>query len=63
MKIKELIAAIAQKHKETGIVINPPASEKDIQRFEMQVRFQLPEDFKEYTLFVMGSVVWKTSIT
>lgn len=54
MEIRELIAAISQKHKETGIVINPPASENEIQRFERQVGFALPEDFKEFYAICNG---------
>lgn len=48
MEIRELIAAIFEKHKANGIDINPPAPEDQIQRFEKQVGFALPNDFKEF---------------
>lgn len=48
MKIRELIAAVSETHKEAGIIINVPASENQIQHFENQVGFPLPNDFKEF---------------
>ena len=48
MIIRELIAAISQKHYKTGIVINSPASDIQIHHFEKQVGFILPADFKEF---------------
>lgn len=46
--MREIISAIAQKHKESGITINPPASESDIDRFEKKIGFELPADFKQF---------------
>ncbi|HKO80393.1 MAG TPA: SMI1/KNR4 family protein [Chitinophagaceae bacterium] len=54
MKINELIAAISQKHNKEGIDVFPPASIKDIQTFEKQIVFSLPEDFKEFYLICNG---------
>lgn len=44
----ETVAAIAQKHKDYGITVNPPASLSEIQRFEAQLGFELPADFKTF---------------
>ena len=48
MTIKEVISAIKQKHREYGITLNPPASALEIENFEKQSGFKLPEDFKEF---------------
>jgi hypothetical protein len=48
MSIKEIISAIELKHRDYGITINPPASQKTIQEFEIRRKFELPGDFKEF---------------
>lgn len=44
--MKELIAAIAAKHQQQGIIVNPPATETEITAFEQQMNFSLPDDFR-----------------
>lgn len=48
MKMDELIAAIASKHKQDGISLNPPASTQEIEAFERKLGFLLPGDFIEF---------------
>lgn len=48
MKMNELISAIASKHKDGGIELNPPASDLDIEFFERKIGFKLPDDFVEF---------------
>jgi hypothetical protein len=48
MEIKELITAIVEKHKEQGINLHSPATEKDILLFEQKLGFVLPPDFKVF---------------
>ena len=48
MTMREVILAIEQKHKKSGIILNPPASEVQIRGFEEKVGFQLPSDFKHF---------------
>jgi hypothetical protein len=48
MSMREIINSIAAKHSDTGIQLYPPVSAKDIGRFERQIGFSLPEDFKEF---------------
>jgi len=48
MLIREVIAAVYQKHKDYGITLHPPASEQAIQEFERKLGFLLPADFKEF---------------
>jgi len=54
MTIKEIISAIEQKHMETGITFNPPATETEIQSFESQIGFELPADFRMFYLICNG---------
>jgi hypothetical protein len=46
--MKEIILAIEQKHKESGIIIKSPVAGPEIQNFERQIGFELPPDFKEF---------------
>lgn len=46
--IQPILSAIQQKHSATGITINPPASVAAIERFERNLGFELPADFKEF---------------
>jgi cell wall assembly regulator SMI1 len=48
MSIREILEAIYQKHKDSGIELNTPASEQEIQEFEKKIGFPLPDDFKEF---------------
>lgn len=48
MTIREVISAIEQRHKESGITLNQPATEQEIMNFERKAGFQLPSDFKEF---------------
>ena len=48
MTTREIILAIEKKHKENGITISPPATEREIQNFERKIGFELPADFKEF---------------
>lgn len=48
MTMREVIAAIYQKHKDYGITLNPPATELEIRDFEKKLGFSLPADFKEF---------------
>ena len=54
MELKELITAIAEKHKEQGIIINPPAANNDILVLEKKVGFALPLDFKAFYSYCNG---------
>jgi hypothetical protein len=54
MTIKELVAAIEQKHKSTGVQIHAPASIEQIREFERRVGFQLPLDFEDFYLTCNG---------
>jgi hypothetical protein len=42
MTMKEIILAIEQKHKESGIIIKSPVAGPEIQNFERQIGFELP---------------------
>ncbi len=46
--MKELVSAIAFKHKEQGITVHPPASVDDIHHFEAAIGVNLPQDFIEF---------------
>jgi len=46
--MKELIESIAQKHRDSGIDIYPPATSLDITAFEEQTGYPLPNDFKKF---------------
>jgi|SRR5215211_4004569 len=48
MKIRELVDAIAEKHKGTGMTLNPPVSAHQLSDFEQRVGFMLPADFREF---------------
>jgi hypothetical protein len=52
--VKEVINSIVQKHQDSGIQINPPASLSDIADFEKRTGFPLPNDFKEFYLTCNG---------
>lgn len=52
--MRQLIAQIAQKHTEGGIIINPPAGLSDITDFEKQIGFSLPEGFRSFYLTCNG---------
>jgi hypothetical protein len=54
MEIRELIASIAEKHRATGIDLNPPASADQIRNFERRTGFLLPADFSEFYLVCNG---------
>ena len=54
MEIRELISSISEKHKKTGIVINPPALESQIEHFQKQVGFALSAEFKEFYCICNG---------
>lgn len=43
--MKDIIDAIAAKHQQQGITVNPPATAAEIAAFERTVGFVLPEDF------------------
>lgn len=46
--MSELIAAIAGKHRPTGIALNPPASADGLRKFERKTGLLLPADFREF---------------
>lgn len=46
--MQQLIAAIEAKHQETGIKVNPPASDDAIKSFEKKTGFSLPPDFTAF---------------
>lgn len=46
--LRIIIEAIIQKHKAYGIEVNKPATSSAIDRFEQQIGFSLPTDFKEF---------------
>lgn len=48
MEMREIVAAIAEKHKEAGITLNPPVSANQIGDFERKIGFSLPSDFREF---------------
>ena len=48
MTIRELITAIAKKHKSLGIKVLPPATSYQIRQFEQKIGFELPADFREF---------------
>lgn len=48
MEIRKLVAAIAEKHKDTGITLNPPASAKQISDLEQATGILLPSDFRDF---------------
>ena len=52
--MKELINSIIQKHRESGIDVNPPATLADIAYFEKKIGFRLPADFIEFYLICNG---------
>lgn len=52
--MQEIINAIVQKHRDSGIDINPPASLLEIADFENSTGFLLPTDFKEFYLRCNG---------
>ncbi|MBX0289184.1 SMI1/KNR4 family protein [Hymenobacter sp. HSC-4F20] len=54
MSIKELVSAIATKHEQSGITLNPPASISQIISFERRIGFELPDDFTEFYLLCNG---------
>src|SRR6218665_230519 len=43
--MKNIIESIVEKHKDTGIEVNAPATLADISIFEQQIGFVLPPDF------------------
>lgn len=55
MTIKELVAAIAVKHK-GRIDVNPPATAQDIASFEHKAGFKLPADFIEFYSICNGFI-------
>jgi hypothetical protein len=54
MNMKEIINLIAQKHRDSGIDINPPANISNIVDFEEFLGFTLPADFREFYLTCNG---------
>ena len=54
MTMREVLSAIDQKHKESGIIFNSPASELQIRNFERKIGFELPFDFREFYLICNG---------
>jgi hypothetical protein len=48
MSMRELIQSISEKHRDTGIQVNPPASPMQIGIFEYASGISLPADFKEF---------------
>lgn len=54
MNIKILIKLIQEKHHQSGIEINPPATFSDITEFENEIGFALPSDFREFYLTCNG---------
>lgn len=48
MTIQSLIQSITNKHKDSGIEVNAPATLADISTFERQIGFALPADFVEF---------------
>lgn len=52
--MKDLINSISQKHSDSGIDINAPATLSDISDFEKRIGFSLPTDFKEFYLTCNG---------
>ncbi len=46
--MRELINAIKQKHRTSGIKIFPPATEQEIIAFEQGIGFPLPIEFREF---------------
>ena len=54
MAMKNIVALIEKKHKQEGIQIHPPATLVDIARFEQQIGFALPEDFKAFYTICNG---------
>lgn len=54
MDMKQMIDSVRQKHQNSGIDINSPATFSDISNFEKKVGFVLPADFKEFYLTCNG---------
>ncbi len=54
MNIKILIKLIQEKHHQSGIEVNPPATLSDITEFENKIGFALPSDFIEFYLTCNG---------
>lgn len=52
--MKNLVALISKKHKPTGFTMNAAATLTDIARFEQQIGFPLPEDFKAFYIVCNG---------
>ncbi|ACU58079.1 SMI1/KNR4 family protein [Chitinophaga pinensis] len=52
--IKELVNAIGQKHRYPGIIIHPPATQKEIADFEERIGFELPAEFREFYFICNG---------
>lgn len=52
--IKKIVELIEKKHKQEGIEIHAPATLVDIGRFEQQIGFPLPEDFKVFYTICNG---------
>lgn len=52
--MKEIINLIAQKHRDSGMEINPPANISDIVDFERRIGFTLPTEFKDFYLACNG---------
>lgn len=52
--MKDLINLIRNKHLDSGIEINHPATLSEIADFERQIGFSLPPDFREFYLTCNG---------
>ena len=52
--MKEIIELISRKHRENGIEINQSATISEISKFEREIGFELPVDFKELYLTCNG---------
>ena len=54
MNMKDLVDLIRDKHLDSGIEVNPPATLSSICDFERQIGFSLPNDFREFYLTCNG---------